>query len=97
MFAAARDDDLRRFVAQPVFALEFIGNGLAQFRNAAGRSVFGEPVIQGFNSGVLDGFRRVEIRLASAKADDVLPVGLHLFGRRVNGQSERWRERGRAM
>ena len=36
MFAAAGHDDLRRFVSQAVLAFEFVGDGLAQFRDAAG-------------------------------------------------------------
>ena len=43
MFAAAGNNDLRRLVAEPVLAFEFVRDGLAQFRNAAAGRVFGEP------------------------------------------------------
>ena len=38
MLAAAGDDHLRRLVGQAVLALELVGDGLAQFGNAAGRA-----------------------------------------------------------
>ena len=38
MLSAAAHDDLRRLVRQAVLALEFIGDGLAQFGNAAARA-----------------------------------------------------------
>ena len=40
---------------------------------------------------VLNVLRSVEIRFARAEADDVEPVGFHLFGLGINGQSERRR------
>ena len=88
MFAAAGNDDLRGLVAQPVFALEFVGNGLAQLRNAAGRRVLGESVVERLDGGVLDMLRRVKVRLARAEADHILSLRLHLLGLGINGQSQ---------
>ena len=96
MFAAARDDDLGGRVGQAVVPFEFVGDGLAQFRDAAGRSVFGEALVKRLGAGVLDVLGRVEIRFARAEADDVQPLGLHLLGLGINGQGERGRERGGA-
>ena len=89
MLAAAAHDDLRWLVSEAVLALEFVGDGLAQFRDAAGRRVFGEPGGERLGGGVLDVLRRVEIRFAGAEADDVLARGLHGLGLGVNGEGER--------
>src|ERR1035441_4240869 len=97
MFAAARDDDLGGLVSQSVLALEFGGDGLAQFGDAAAGSVFGEPGGERLGGGVLDMLRRVEIRFARAEPDDVLARGLHGLGLGVNGQRERWRQRRGAL
>ena len=97
MFAAARDDDLRRLVGEAVLALEFGGDGLAQFGNAAAGRVFGEPGGERLGGGVLDVLRRVEIRFARAETDDILAGGFHGLGLGINGQSEGRRQRGGAM
>src|SRR5206468_11954369 len=96
MFAATAHDDLRWFVGQAVLAFEFVGNRLAQFRNAAARRVFGESFVQRLDRGVFDVLLRVEIRFARSEADDVLAFGLHLLGLGVDGQSQRRGERGGA-
>ena len=59
----------------------------------AARRVFREPVGERLGGGVLDVLRRVEIRFARAKADDILAGGLHRLGLGINGQGERRRER----
>ena len=89
MFAAAGDDDLRRFVSQAVVAFEFVGDGLAEFRDAGGRGVFGKTIGERLGAGVLDVLGRVEIRFTCAKANDVDAVRFHLFGLGINGQRER--------
>ena len=93
MLAAAGNDDLRGLVTQTVFALELVGNGLAQLRDAAGGSVLGKPVVERLDGRIFDVFRRIEVRFAGAEPDHVLSVGLHLFGLRVNGQCQRGRQR----
>ena len=93
MLAAARNDDLRRLVSEAVLAFEFVGDGLAQFRDAAAGRVFGEPGGERLGGGVLDELRRVEIRFARAEPDDVLARGLHGLGLGVNGERERRRQR----
>ncbi len=95
MFAAAGDDDLRRLVSQAVLPLEFVGDRLAQFGDAGGGSVFGEAVGQRLGAGIFDMLRRVEVRLARPEAYDILSLGLHLLGLRVNGKRQRRRERRR--
>ena len=45
MLAAAGDDDLTGLVSEAVFAFELVGDGLAQFRDAAGGRVFREPSV----------------------------------------------------
>src|SRR5207247_11475631 len=94
MFAAAGDNDLRRFVGQPVLALELVGDGLAKFGDAAARRVFGEAVGERLDGGVFDVLRRVKVRLACAEADDIQALGLHLLGFGVDGQRQRRGERG---
>ena len=93
MFAAAGDDDLTWLVGEAVIAREFIGDGLAQFRNAARGRVFGETIGECFGAGVFDVLRRVEVRLTGAEADDILAGGFHGFGLGINGERKRRRER----
>ena len=97
MFATAGDYDLRGPVTQAVLPLEFVGDGLPQFRNSTARRVFGETVGQGLDRGFLDVLWRVEIRLARAETDHILAFRLHLFGFGVDGQGQRRRERGSAL
>ncbi len=89
MLAAAGDDDLRWFVREAVFTLELVGDGLAQFRGAAGRRVFGEPGGERLGGGVLDVLGSVKIRFADAEAHDILARGFHGLGLGVNGEGER--------
>ena len=80
----------RWLVAQAIVAFEFVRHGLAQFRNARRRSVFlVKPFGQRLVAGVLDVLRRVKIRFANAETNDILTIGLHLFGLRINGQGQR--------
>ena len=88
MFPAARDDDLRWLVSQSVLAQKFGSDGFAQFRDAAARRVFREPIGQRFRGGILDVLRRVEIRFARAEADHVFTGGLHRLGLGINRQSQ---------
>ena len=80
MFAAARNDHLRRLVAQAIVPLEFIRYGLAQLGNPAARCIFRKPLRQRFGRRIFDVLRRIEIRLTCAESDHVLPFGLHLLG-----------------
>ena len=67
-------------VVEPVLALEFGGDRLAQRRGAGDGGVFGlAPVDRGLGR-LLDIVRRVEIGLAGAKADDVAAGRLQLGG-----------------
>ena len=71
LFAAGADDDLVRLVGQIVLAQKLGRDGLLQFGNAADIGVFGFAGLDCLDGGQLDVRRRVEIRLARAKTDDV--------------------------
>src|SRR5581483_9535436 len=86
MFAAVGDDDLRWLVGQAVLPFEFVGDGFAQFRDAAAGGIFGEPGGERFGGGVFDMLRRVEIGFARAETDDVFARGFHGFGLGINGE-----------
>ncbi len=96
MLAATTDDDLARLVGQAVLALELVGDGLAQFGDAAARGVFGEPGLERLDRGILDVLRSIKIRFARAEPDDVLSLGLPLLGLRVDGQGQGGSQRRRA-
>src|SRR5581483_10142657 len=67
VLSAARNNYLRRLVAEAVLALELVRDRLPQFGNAARRRVFGETVRERFGAGVLDVLRSIEIRFARAE------------------------------
>jgi hypothetical protein len=88
MLRAAVDDDLGRLVIEPVVGLELFADGGAQFRNAGGRRVLGEPGVERSHRRGLDVLGRVEVGLAGAEADDILAFGLHGLGLAIDGEGE---------
>ena len=71
VLCAAGDQYLVRVVSKVVFPPELVRDGLFEFRHAACRGVFRFAVTDGLDSGLLDMFRRVEIRLARAQGDNI--------------------------
>ena len=80
LLSTRADNRLLRLVIQIVLALELFGNRLAQFRNTGNRRVLRFTAVDRLDGGLLDVVRRVEIRLASAKADYVAAFGLEVAG-----------------
>ena len=66
-------------IIEPVLALEFVANCLTQFRNAGRRGIAGLTVAHRLNRCFLDVARRVEIRLAYGKPDDVFTLRFHFL------------------
>ena len=54
MLAPTADDDLGAAVVQAIVALEFLNDGFLEFRDTAGWSVFGEPVLESGDGRILD-------------------------------------------
>ncbi|MNK78756.1 hypothetical protein D3C87_984010 [compost metagenome] len=90
LLAARADNRLLRLVVQPVFTLELVGNGLAQFRNAGNRRVFRFTALDGVDGRFLDIFGRIEIRLAGAKADHIAALRFQLTGFLGNSDGGGW-------
>ena len=88
MLRATAHNDLARAIRNLVIGLEFLGNRLAQFRQSRARRVLGEARFQCRDGGRLDVLRRIEIRLARAKAANVDAFGFHRFRLAVDGKSE---------
>ncbi len=77
MFAAGAGGDLVGLVGERIFAIEFFGDGGAQFGQARGRRVLGLTFVERGFRGVFDEGGGVEIGLARAEADDVDSGLLH--------------------
>ena len=86
MLAPAADDDLGAAVAQAIVALEFLNDGFLEFGDAAGWSVFGEPVLESGDGRILDGLGGIKIGFTGSKADDILPGCPQLLGLGTDGQ-----------
>lgn len=82
------DDDLGGFVIEAVVGLEFVGDGLTEFGDPAGRGVFGEPSVERGHCGGFDMFWRVVIGFTGSEAANVDALGLHGFGFGVDGEGE---------
>lgn len=80
MFCPVGDDDLGRFIIEAVVGLEFVGDGLAEFRDAAGRGVFGESSIEGGHRGGLDVLWGVVVGFTGSEAANVDALGFHGLG-----------------
>ena len=87
MLGATGDQDLVRVVIDKVvFPPELVCNRLLESRHAACRGVFRFAVTDGLDRGLLDMFRRVEIRLACAQGNNI-PSRRFQF-RRLGGNCE---------
>ena len=82
-------DDLRRLVVQTAVLLQPVAGSLAQVHQTGRRGILGLIVLDRLDTGLLDVLRGREIRLAGAKADNVLALGLHLLEQRVDGERRR--------
>jgi hypothetical protein len=71
MLRATRNDDLLTCIDQLVLAPQFFDDGVLQVVGSARVRVLGKPRMQGGNGGLLDVFRGIEIRLATAKIHDI--------------------------
>ena len=78
LLAARGDDGLRRFVLQPVVALELGADRLAQRRRAGHGGVPGVVVADRLDGSFLDMVRRRKVGLPRRQADHVLAGRLHL-------------------
>ena len=78
MLAARAYRDLSRLVVKTIFAGEFCANGGFKFGDAINGGIFSFARMDGSNSRSFDIFRRVEIGLTRAQADDVLALRLKL-------------------
>ena len=67
--------DLARRIVQCIVATEFLDDGILEFRNAVYGGVFRLTTADGVDRRFLDVVRRIEIRLAGAKANHVHTLG----------------------
>ena len=71
LLAARADDAVGGAVVEPVLALEFLRDGLAQRQDAGDRAIFGLAAPDRLDRRVLDIVWRVEIRLSHREVDDL--------------------------
>ena len=72
LFASTAYQDLVGFIIQAVVPFELRNNRFFQGRRTIHSRVFGLAVVDGLDSGLFDVIGGVEVRLASAEADNVL-------------------------
>ena len=92
VLGSAANNHLAWLVIEAVVFEKFLGNRLAEFRNAGTGSVFGATILEGLDGGRLDMFRGVHVGLSSAEAVNFDAFGFHGLGLAVNGKSEGWCE-----
>jgi len=87
VLATGRDADLVGGVGETAGALQVIGDGSLEVREARRRhDVAVVPVADGLDAGLADVRGGLEVRLAGAETDDVGAVGLHALGLGGGGQ-----------
>ena len=94
VLGADGDEDVGRLVGEAVVALELGADGRPQLGDAADLGVLRLPAPHGFDGGVLDALRGVEVRLAGAERDHVDALGTQLLGLGLHGQG---RGRGKRL
>ena len=83
------DDDFRRRVIDAVVVAEFLADLFAQVERASHGRIARDAGVDGELAGVVDVFRRVEIRFTGGEADHVHPFGAKLLRARVHGERDR--------
>ena len=78
LLAAGADDRVRGLVIEAVLALELGRDRLAQRRNAEHGRILGLAALDRLDRRLLDVVRRIEIRLAHRKRDDLPPLGFEI-------------------
>ncbi len=86
MLGARRNQDLIRRIIESVVVGELVNNGFFKRRRSIHCRVLGIARAQGGDSGFLDMVRGIEIRLAGAKADDILALLAQFAGTAGYGQ-----------
>ena len=89
LLPAVRDHHLFRLGRNRIFNAEFEGDGSTQLWIPGCRSVTGDARREGFLGCLNDERRRIEIRLASTQAADVLTAIAQRFGFGADLQRER--------
>src|ERR1700730_16847839 len=96
MLAAGADDCLRRFIVEPILALEFLGDRFAQRRDTGNPRIFRLAALDRGDRGFLDIVRRVEIGFAGGKRNDIPPRVLEIARllRRRDGRGGFYAQKG---
>ncbi len=85
LLAAGSDRNLAWFVVKAVVALELRDDRRLEFRDAVDIGIFCLALVERALGGVLDVLRRIEVRLARGKRNDVPPLRLELTRFRRDG------------